>query len=155
MLYSIDKKTSFCWINKFLEAPPDTQFITMFSPHGINSLFLRVPLKLLQHENLDSGNGTFSLTDWEFTKYVVTPVISLFANSNNCFRVRICSEKGLCQLARAANLFKVLPTHSQGKLENLCRNYFIWKNRAAQDQHLLSSVTARHICISQKDALQV
>ena len=41
---------------------------------------------------------------------VVMPVISLFANLNNCLRVRVYSEKGICKLARAANLFKVLPT---------------------------------------------
>ena len=132
MICLIDKTASFCWIGKFLEAPPDTQFITMFTSPGINSWFLWIPLKVLQFENLDSRNGTFSLTDWEFTKHVVTPVISLFVNSNNCFGVRICSEKGLCKLVQAANHFKVLPTQSQrGRPENLCRNSFILKNRAA------------------------
>ena len=47
-----------------------------------------------------------------FTKNVVIPVILLFANSNNCLGVRICSQ--------AANLFKVPQTPSQaGKPENL------------------------------------
>ena len=132
MCCSIDKTTSFYWISKVLEAPPNTQFITTFHPPGINSWFLRVPLNVLKLENLDSRNGTFSLTDWEFTKHVVTPVISLFVNPNNCFGVRICSEKGLCKLLQAANHFKVLPTQSQrGRPENLCRNSFILKNRAA------------------------
>ena len=36
------------WISKFLEATPDTQFITMFSPPGVNSWFLWLPLKVLQ-----------------------------------------------------------------------------------------------------------
>ena len=72
----------------------------------------------------------FSLTDWEFTKYVVTPVI-------HCLQIRTTAWESefaprSLKLARAANLFKVLPTPSQGgKLENLCRNYFILKSRAA------------------------
>ena len=53
-------------------------------------------------------------TDWEFTMYVVTPVISLLANSNNSLGVRIWSEIGLCKLTWAANLFKVSPAPSQG-----------------------------------------
>ena len=53
--------------------------------------------------------------DCKFTKNVVTSVISLFANSNNCLGVRICSEKGLWKLARAVNLFKVPPTPSQAE----------------------------------------
>ena len=66
----------------------------------------------------------FFLMDFEFTKNAVTPVILLFANSNNCLEIRICS--------RAANLLKVPPTPSQaGKSENLCRNPFILKITAA------------------------
>ena len=80
----------------------------MFSPPGIITLwFLQVALKALQLENLDSRNRRFSLTDCEVTKRFVTPVISLFANSSSCLGVRISSEKGLCKLAQAANLFKV------------------------------------------------
>ena len=132
MMCSIDNTISFSMISKFLEAPPDTHFITMFSPFGINSLFLRVPLKVMQFENLDSRNGTFSLTDYEFAKNVVIPVISLLANSSNCLGVRISSEKVLCKLAQAANLFKVLPTQSQaGKPENLYGYSFILENRTA------------------------
>ena len=133
MIYSIDKTFSFCWISRFLEATPDTQFITMFPSPRINSWFLRVPLKVLQIENLDSRNGSvFLVMDCKFTKNVVTPVISLFANSNICLWVRICSEKGLCKLAWAANLFKVPPTPSEaGKPENICRKPFILKNRSA------------------------
>ena len=130
MMYLIDKTTSFCWISKFLEARRHT--VIIFSPPGINSWFLWIPLKVLQFENMDSRNGMFSLTNWEFTKNVVTPVISLLANSNNCIGVKICSDKGLCKLAWAANLIKVLSTPSQGgKPENLCSNSFILKNRAA------------------------
>ena len=115
---SIDKTTFFCRISKFLEAPPDTQFITMFSPPGINSWFLRVPLKVLQFKNMDSRNGMLSLTDWKFTKYFLTPVIPHFPDSNNCLGVRICSEKGLGKQARAANLFKV-PRQYHHQEENL------------------------------------
>ena len=99
---SIDKTTSFWWISKFLQVPPDSQLITIFSLPGINSWFLRVHLNVLQFENLDSKNGTFPSTDWEFIKYVVTTAISVFANSN------------YCKLARTANLVKVRPTPSQG-----------------------------------------
>ena len=42
-------------------------------------------------------NGTFSLTHCEFTKYVVTSVISLFANSSNFLGVGICSEVSASQ----------------------------------------------------------
>ena len=70
--------------------------------------------------------------DCEFTKNIVTPVISRFANSNNCSGVRTCSEKGLYKLAKAVNLLKVLPTPSQaGNPENLYRSSFILMNRAA------------------------
>ena len=44
--------------------------------------------KTPEKTSLDSRNGTFSLADWEFRKYVVTPLISLLANSNNCLGVR-------------------------------------------------------------------
>ena len=111
MMCSIDKTTFFCWISKFLEAPPDMQVITVFSPSGLNLWFLPVSLKVLQFENLDFRNGMFSLIDWEFTKYVVPVVISLFADLNNFLGVRICSEKGLCKLAGSVNLFKVPATH--------------------------------------------
>ena len=130
MMCSIDKTIPFCWISNFFEVPPDTQFVTTFSPPGIHSLFLRVASKVLQFQNLESRNGTFSLTDWGFIKYVFTPVISLLENSNNCLGVTICSE--VCKLARAVNLFNVPPTPSQaGKTEHLCLNSFILKNRAA------------------------
>ena len=129
MMWSVDKTTSLCWISKFSEAPPDKQLIPVLPPPGINSWFLRVPLKRLQFEILDSRNATFCLTDWEFTKYVLIPVISPFSNSNNCLGVRICSK--VCKLARGVNLFKVPPTPSQGgKPENLSKNSFILKNRA-------------------------
>ena len=59
--------------------------------------------------------------DFEFKKNAVTPVILPFANSK----------------IRATNLFEVLPTSSQsGKPENLQRNPFILKSRAAKDEHL-------------------
>ena len=43
--------------------------------------------KLMILANLDSRNGIFFLTDCEFTKNVMTPVIALFTNSNNCWAV--------------------------------------------------------------------
>ena len=111
MMCSIDKTTSFCWISKFLEAPPDTQVITVISPSGLNSWFFPVSLKVLQFENLDFRNGMFSLIDWEFTKYAVALVISIFADPNNFLGVRICSENGLCKLAGSVNRFKTPATH--------------------------------------------
>ena len=90
----------------------------MFSPHGISSLFLQVPLKVLRFENLDSRNAMFFFTNCKFTKNGVTTIMPLFENSNNCLGVRISPEKGLCKLTQPANLFKVLPTPSQsGKPE--------------------------------------
>ena len=90
------KNVSFCWITKFLETPPETQFIKMFSPPGVH-------LMLQQLENLASKNGIFSTTDCELN--IVTPLISLFANSGNYLGVRISSEIGLCELIQAVNLF--------------------------------------------------
>ena len=60
---------------------------------------------------------------------------------------------GLCRLAQAANLFKVLPTPSQGgKPENLCRNSFISKNSSLGSASLELIVTPRHI--SKADVLK-
>ena len=89
----------------------------MFSPPGLNSWFFKVSLRKLQFENLDAKNGMLPLTDCEFTKNVVTPVISLFPNSNNCVGVRISSEKDLSKVAWAGNLLKYHQHHQ--KQENL------------------------------------
>ena len=85
-------------------------------------------------------------TDWEFTMYVVTPVISLLANSNNSLGVRISSEKGLCKLTWAANLFKVSPAPSQGeKPETLCRYFYPDEQSSLGSPYLELTVTSRHI----------
>ena len=136
-MYSIDKTLYFFWISKFLEATWGTQLITIFLPPGINSWFLQVPLKVLQFENHDSRNGNVFLNNklWVSKEYLDTSNFTV-CNSNNCLGVRICSEKGLCEQARAANLLEVLPIPSQaGKPENQCRNSFLLKNRTVKDQH--------------------
>ena len=60
--------------------------------------------------------------------YKVCCGTSNFTVCNTWEGVRICSEKGLCKLAQAPNLFKVLVMPIQvEKPENLCRNYCILK----------------------------
>ena len=50
----LNRQNIFFLLDKFLETVPETQFITMFSPWGINSWFLGIPFKVLEFENSDS-----------------------------------------------------------------------------------------------------
>ena len=77
------------WISKFLNAPPDTQFITMFSPAEINSGFVRVSLKVLQFENPDSRKRNVFLNGLQVYKeccdtnnFIVCKLKHLFGSQN-------------------------------------------------------------------------
>ena len=81
----------------------------------------KVPLKMLQFENMDSRNGTFSSTYWKFTEYVVAPLISLFADTNNYLGVRICSA--ISASWRELSVLGCAQRHrGEGEPESLCRN---------------------------------
>ena len=59
---------------------PETLFITMSFPYGMNWWFFRVPLNFGELVSLDWRNSEIFSTSDVSTKRQVTPVISFFAN---------------------------------------------------------------------------
>ena len=114
----LNKQNTFFCISKLLEALPGTQFITMFSPPGINSWFLRVPLKVLQFENLDSGNENVFLNG-----------LRVYKEGCDTSNFTVCKFK---QLFESQNLLW------ERSLHKYCQHYHKKENLKAYARILLS-----------------